>query len=334
MTNPLTWARHIAAQLIREKPHDLLAHVKQGGAVGVDVDVESPEQRLARLCEECITGCVAAAELELHHWQRQEHTPTAAKVLLAALLARRGRLDDALTVLPRKRQLRTDDDQLAAQTLITVLVAADLKDAAAHMLRQLHDDLGHKESVADWLRLMQMPGTSGLPRLSCATVDHLAAELLCQPELIPSLVHAQRLDPDAGTVAMLREAIARVALHDFDEGTKLMICQAMAQLSRLAGEDEDACRWARHGLKVNPYSASLAMELSCASNDKTSQSDTAEVLERACKAHPEYPDLHRALILCEHKHGNTESARLQLAQWLDRQPGHPIAVKLAEELAA
>ena len=186
MTNPLTWARHVAARLVREKQHDALpADVEQSCAVGVDA--ESPKQRLARLCEECITGCVAAAELELHDWQRQEQTPTAARVLLAALLTRRGRLDDAITVLPRTDYLRTDDDQLAAQTLITVLAAADLKDAAAHMLRQLHDDLGHKESVADWLRLMQMPGTSELPRLSCATVDHLAAELLYQPELIPSL---------------------------------------------------------------------------------------------------------------------------------------------------
>ena len=332
MTNPLDWARNVAARMIRAKQHDPPADARRGCAVGVDV--ESPEQRLERLCQECITGRVAAAELELHDWQREDQTPTAARVLLAALLARRGRLDDAIAVLPRTNHLRTDDDQLAAQTLITVLAAADLKDAAAHMLRQLHDDLGHKESVADWLRLMQMPGTSELPRLSCATVDHLAAELLYQPELIPSLVHAQKLDPDAEVVPMLRQAVARVALHNFDDATKLMICQAMAQLSRLAGEDEDARRWARHGLKVNPYSASLAMELSHASDDKASQSDTADVLERACKAHPEYPDLHRELILCKHKQGNTESARLQLTRWLDRQPGHPIAVKLAEELAA
>jgi len=332
MTDPLTWARRIAARLIRPKQHDPVADANHLCAVAVDI--ESPEQRLERLCEECITGCVAAAELELHDWQRQEHTPTAARVLLAALLARRGELDDAITVLPRANQLRTDEDQLAAQTLIAVLAAADLKDAAAHILRQLHDDLGHKESVVDWLRLMQMPGTSQLPPLSCATVDHLAAELLYQPELIPSLVHAQRLDPDAEAVAMLYQAVARLALHDFDEAGKLMICQAMAQLSRLVGEKEDARRWARHGLKVNPYSASLAMELSDASDDKALQPDAAEVLKLACRAHPEYPDLHRALILCEHRQGNTQSARVQLARWLERQPDHPIAVKLAEELAA
>ena len=258
----------------------------------------------------------------------------AARVLLAALLARRGRLDDAMAVLPRPRNLATADDALAAQMLVTLLVAADLKETAARVLRQLHDDLGHKTSVVEWLGLMQMPGTSELPTLSCATVDHLAAELLCQLDAIPSLVHAQLIDPDASTAAMLRQAVSRVALHVFDDRTKLMICKAMAQLSRLAGDDQDARRWARHGLQVDPYSASLALELSQAKHESDWDADTAEALQRASKAHPTYPDLRRALIVCEHEQGNTHTAKLQLKQWLDREPNHPIATKLAEELAA
>ena len=332
MANALTWVRNVAARLIRAETSGQTPDVEPGAAA--NGDGESAVQRLARLCRECTTGRVAGAELELHEWRRHERAPTAARVLLAALLARRGQLDDALATLPRPRNLATTDDALAAQTLVAVLVAADLKETAARVLRQLHDDLGHKASVVDWLRLMQMPGTSQLPTLSCATVDHLAAELLCQPEVIPSLVHAQRVSPNASATAMLRQAVSRVALHVIDEGGKLMICKAMAQLSHLAGDHQDACRWARHGLQVNPYSASLALELSRVKDGSDWDADTAEALQRASKAHPGYPDLRRALIVCEHDQGNTHAARLQLRQWLDREPNHPIATKLAEELAA
>ena len=102
----------------------------------------------------------------------------------------------------------------------------------------------------------------------------------------------------------------------------------------MAEDRDDARRWARHGLQANPHSAPLALALSQVSKDPASDAHAAEALQRACSAHPDYPDLRRALILCEHEQGNAHTARLQLKQWLERQPGHPIATKLAEELAA
>ena len=332
MRTLINWFRDWAARLTRRESQAHSVDVEPDHA-GADVG-EAVEDRLRRLCRQCVTGQVAAAELELYDWQRHEQCPTAGRVLLAALLARRDRCEDALAVLPRPGQLETDNDALAAETLVSLLVGAGLNDTAARVVRQIHDDLGQKADVVEWLRLMQMPGSDELPPLSEATVDHLAAELLCRPEVIASLVRAQQIEPDAAAVALLRQALGRMALHVFDQERKLMICQAMSTLSQLAEDRDDARRWARHGLQFNPYSAPLALTLSQVSEDPASEADAAEALQRACAAHPDYPDLRRALILCEHEQGNTHAARLQLTQWLERQPGHPMATKLAEELAA
>ena len=326
-----TWLRDVAAKLTRRQPRACGA---AGESAGAPVSGEPDADRLRRLCGQCVTGQVAAAELELYAWQRNERCPTAARVLLAALLARRGRSADALTVLPRAGRLETADDALAAETLITLLVDADLEDTASRLLHQLHADLGRDAAVADWLRLTRMPGAAQLTALCEATVDHLAAELLCRPQVIPSLVVAQRIEPDATSIALLREAIGRMALHVFDQDRKLMICQAMSTLSQLAGDASDALRWARHGLQLNPYSAALALALAEIANDPATVADAGVALQRACAAHPDYPDVRRALILSEHQQGNTQAARLELEQWLEREPGHALATRLAEELAA
>ena len=297
-------------------------------------EAEPGAQRLQRLCQQCLSGDVAAAELELYAWQRQTECPPAARVLLAALLARRGRTADAVAVLPRARRLEADADALAAKTLVALLVDADLAETAKQVLRQIHDDLGHDPTVTRWLRLMRMPGAEELPRLSDATIDLLAAELLCRPQLIPSLVKAQELEPDADAVTLLRQAISRMALHVFDDDRKLMICQAMSALSQLANDLDDARRWARHGLRLDPHSVPLALTLAQVSDDPTRDADAAAALQRACTAHPDYPDVRRAWIHCEHQQGNIHVARLQLEQWLQRQPGHPVATQLAQELAA
>lgn len=295
---------------------------------------EPVRERLGRLCRLVVSGGIAGAELELYDWQQHEQCPAAARVLLAALFARRAQLDEAVAVLLRPGRFNSDDDALAGQTLVALLVSAEQHEAAADRLRQMYDDLGQKPAVNDWLRLMRMPGSDKLPTICEASVDQLAAELLCRPQVITSLVKAQQIEPDADTIMLLSQAISRMALYVVDEKNKLMICQAMSSLSRLAIATDDSRRWARHGLQLDPQSAPLALSLAQVSDDPRTHAHVAAALQRASAAHPDYPDVRRAMILCEYQHGDTHIAKAHLQQWLERQPGHPVATRVAEELAA
>lgn len=295
---------------------------------------ESDAHRIARLCTWCIEGQLAAAELELHSWQRQGDCPPAARVLLASSFANRGEIEKAIVVLPRPAIIRNEADALAATTLISLLVCAGLTDTARIVLRQLHQESGHRATVADWIDTMRMPGTSALPPTADATADLLAAELIRSTHVIPSLIAAQKVDPDAGAVHLLRRAILRVSHDVADESDELMVCQAMADLALLSSDEDDARRWAHRGLRINSYAASLAMVLSRVADDLAVGPPATQVLEAVIAEHPTYPDVRAALIRREHAEGHVERARMRLSEWLEQQPAHPIAAQLSKELAA
>lgn len=296
---------------------------------------EPADERLARLARQCLQGERAAAELELHEWRRQEECPPAARVLLASLLAQRGRLDDARAALLPADRARGEQDAQAMQLLIAILAATDLTDAAARMAVQLHHAYGQEPAIAAWIQVLQAPSVSDLPLLPDAQVEQLAAELVARPGVIPSLVVAQSLQPAASDIALLRHAITRMAREIQDDPQQMLtICQAQAELAMLASDTSDARRWAHRGLRINAYAAPLALVLSQIEDDPTIGPSATEVLAEAVAAHPTYPDLRAALIQREHAQGRPEAARLHLADWLATQPDHPLARKLQQELAA
>jgi tetratricopeptide (TPR) repeat protein len=294
---------------------------------------ESIQKRLERNCHYCVNDQVAAAELDLYEWQRHDACPVAARVLLAALFAKRGLLDDALAVLPRPNKLHDDDDIAAAQLRVSLLVSCELNSAASRVLNMLHHDVGHLHHVQDWIQFMQMPGSSNLGE-SQANVDQLAEQLYEQPQVIASLVAAQRIEADTEQVDLLRQALSRLWRHVDGDQLRIIIIKAQAQLAIIADDQDDARRWAQRGLEINPYNAELAMVLAKVADDPAMSAPTVVVLDRVSSAHPTYSDVKRALIELEHTQGQTVQAQSRLAQWLRNEPDNPIAADLAGRIAA
>lgn len=294
------------------------------------------QARLERLAQWCRDGRLAGAELELHQWQRQADCPAAARVMLAALLARRGRLDDALAVLePVKRLPPEEADPCELQMLVSLLIACDYPDAASRLGRRLFDAHGNRPEVVRWLHAMSVPGAQDLPATAEATIEHLAAELVAQPELAASLVAAFKHEPQPQAVELLRSALARtIAGFEGDARRQVMLCQALAELALVAGDQDDARRWAHRGLKLDPYAAPLALVLAQVSDDEAVGPSARQVLRGACERFPHYPDLRAALIRRAQADGASTEARRQLEQWLKEEPASPVAQQLARELAA
>ncbi len=297
---------------------------------------ETPVARLTRLAQWCLEGRRADAELELHGWRRDADCPTAARVLLASSLAQRGALEQARAILVRPAHLLETDDALLAQTLIAVLVRADLTDAARRVLEQLHTELGHREDVAAWIELLQMPGASRLPAIADSRADQLAVQLIAQPQLIGTLVAAQRLAPDRDAVLLLRQALGRAEpdLAQLGEDTAYETCVALAQLALLEHDHDDARRWAHRGIKLNRLSAELALVLGQVRDDEVLGPPATAVLAAVSSAFPHYPDVKAALIRREYVEGQVQQANLRLRDWLRTEPQNPIAAQLAQELAA
>jgi hypothetical protein len=219
--------------------------------------------------------------------------------------------------------------------LIANLVAADLPEAARRLLARLYHAHGDDPGVALWIQMNELPGASEMPSLPDARIERLAGELVAQPQVIPSLVAAQRIAPVAADLAMLRSALGLAARElSADPPQAIAVCQAMAELALLADDKDDARRWAHRGLKINPFSAPLALVLSRVADDPALGPPATSVLREAVSAHPQYADLRAALIQREKTDGRAEAARLHLADWLRQDPEHPVARKLQSELAA
>jgi lipopolysaccharide biosynthesis regulator YciM len=133
---------------------------------------------------------------------------------------------------------------------------------------------------------------------------------------------------------MLRDSLARIARDVFDDEQTMMLCTAQAQLAMLAGDADDARRWAHRGLRMNPYAATLSLVLADLSDDEALGPPAADVLRRVNEKHPTYPDVRRALIKREMRDGQVATACMRLKEWLDAEPQSPVAEQLAREIAA
>lgn len=289
---------------------------------------------LKRIREQSRTGQVAGAELELFSVYRLAGCPGYVKVVLASLLARRGAHEDARNVL---RDVRAESvEQHSPQAIrlaISVLISMSDMDAAEELGRAYHRSFGRE--ATRWLRDMSVPGSQHLGAYANPPVEELARDLEREPKAIPTLVYAQHHKRDLPTIALLRQAIRRIApMFENDPVQMAMICRAMAELSMLAGDHVQARRWAHRGLEEDPYCAALALLIDRLRDDGRTTLPPRSVLVCVAAQHPDYPDVQAALIRRETAEGRLDDARERLQAWLEREPYSPHALELHKEIAA
>lgn len=296
---------------------------------------ESNKQKLQRLCADFIQGQRAGAELELHEWTRQENCPDQARVLLASSLVARGQTEHALNILHQQVDLASQQySQSLGRMLVAVLSQADLTESAQQVASQCFHQLGHQGQMAAWLEAVDAPGFGEHRSKPDAAIEELAMELTSQFRLIPSLVAAQKVDPDLQDIALLRDAMRRMAPHADDQRQTLTLSLALAELSLLLEDHDEARRWAYRGLRIDPLSARLALILAQVQGDKAMGRTACEVLDEVADAYPQYPDVQAAAIRTALDEGQQTQARLRLTTWLQREPDQPLAAQFAKELAA
>lgn len=304
------------------------------------LSADAAADRLDRLAELSVRGGLAAAELELHAWRRERGCPAEARVMLAALLARRGEAEAARAVLVESlpRELETaEPEQL--QLLISLYLAAGFTDAAERFGEVLGREAARAPAVRDWLAALELGGGVVEPgakpqAILGAEVEHLAMQLRGSIGLVPTLVFAQKQEPHRASIALLRAALAAVepALHF--QRDHLMVCLALGELAILDEDYQEARRWAQRGLVLDPFNASLAMVLNQASVDPAETPVVVKALDDVLAKFPNYADVQAALIRREVTSGQRASAARRLNEWLEREPGSRLAQALQRELAA
>lgn len=251
-------------------------------------------ETLEQLQHMAVEGRRAEAELELHAWCRRGG-PVAARVMLAALLARREDFAGAMEILgdPQRTQPQTMDAE-QAKLAVAVLTSASLDDDARRLSAWLYHLHGDDPAVAQWIQLMDVPSLTALPAVPDATVERLADELTAQPDAVPSLVYAMKHAPRTRPISMLRAAIARMTAEFHGQPEMPRLTQALAELAHLVGDDEDARRWAHKGLRLEPYNATLALLLGKLEDDEAVGPTAQQTLKRVALKFPGYPDVQAA----------------------------------------
>ncbi len=252
---------------------------------------QTPRLKLLRLMLFGLTGRREEARLELAQWSRQDPCPIAARALLALMEMDEGRLDAARLSIKRNLDRHLDHESLTLLVLIDL--AEDLPDATQQAASQLGLWFAHRRPVQPLLASLSLRKPSRQASAPIEMVSQLAGELLRDPELIPTLVVAQRCRPNPARIDLLRRALARAV---GDLGDPAPAYEALAELSQLAGDEQMARHWAVRGLKHHPYSATLALLLD--RFDCPEQGDDAQVikaLRHVLKRH-DYPDVREALM--------------------------------------
>lgn len=295
-----------------------LAHAPTAGAPARNpAEPGGPDHaRLERLARDCLRGRLAWAELELHDWLHHPDCPHEARLLAAALAARRGDRTAALDILHLQRRRPHDEPPELMQLEISLLLGADPVRPAAAAASRLYHRHGSDPAIARWIMALDVPGLGALDLIPDAAVEHLAAELLHRPELIPSLVAAQNLAPDPAALPLLRGAIERIIREfDGDERRGLELCRALAELALVARDHHDARRWALRGLALDPDCHELALVLAEARSRDGRGADLPEHAEadsavyRAANRFPDYPDVQLAAIRIDQLAGREQAAR-------------------------
>lgn len=299
--------------------------------------VPSPLSRLLLQLVRCQTGQRALAHLELAEWARQEDCPPGARVLLAWL-----HLDDGDRAASRsvlRAAMRHRPDAAVCQ----LLALLDLIEQLPHSTRRATEWLTHafrregvNEAFASSLDLTG--GAAPTAHAPTEVVDQVAVELLQRPRVIRTLCAAQLLKANPARVELLRRALARI-VDDLPE--PLDALTGLTGLAALAGDGDEARRWARRALKVDPYNARVAMlaaeldlEATAGGAHRGESPDAADLLRAAIRRQPTWPDLRVALIRLYQRTGRTSLAIEQARQWASQHPHQPAAQRILMELAA
>ena len=199
------------------------------------------------------------AHLDLHRWSAKAAAPLDARLLLALIELQLGDVDRSIEAL--QRNLRHLEDPRTLEALILVHLLNDRPDQAEAWAQRLRcrRHLGDAAPEADpMLRSLGMPGLPYEAEPTVEDVANLAMELICFEPAIDVLVAAQHSQLHLPTVRLLAPAIAQ-ALPDLNDASAGMY--ALARLSLLQGQRQEARRWAERGLAQNPMSAPLAIML-------------------------------------------------------------------------
>ncbi|MEM6334575.1 MAG: hypothetical protein AAF823_14680 [Planctomycetota bacterium] len=298
-------------------------------------------RRLEHLADLCARGLVASAELELHTWRREPDCPPAATTLLAALLAQRGRDDDARRLLHALHEL--PDDQLDPQQgvlLIAVLLDAGHEDAADRLAERLAARHADDPAAAEAMRMLGYDALTHEPT-DRAVVD-LVQACIEQPAILSAIVAGLLAQPahpaDQQTHLATRTAAQVAAPHIHQQlqkpADRAALCLAMARLAAHQNEIHAAGQWAQLGLADQPAHPRLALVLADLDDDPALGPPARQHLAHALRRHPHYPDLRVAYIRRCRRDGREASAKRRLAAWLRRDPRSPIAIELQQEVAA
>lgn len=157
--------------------------------------------------------------------------------------------------------MRHLEDPRTLEALILVHLLNDRPDQAEAWAQRLRcrRHLGDAAPEADpMLRSLGMPGLPDEAEPTEEDVANLAMELICFEPAIDVLVAAQHSQLHLPTVQLLAPAIAQ-ALPDLNDVSAGM--HALAKLSLLQDQRQEARQWAERGLAQNPMSAPLAIML-------------------------------------------------------------------------
>jgi len=291
-------------------------------------------RRLEHLADLCAKGLVASAELELHTWRREKGCPAAATALLAALLAQRGRPEDACRLLNDLHEAPDERlDAHQAALLVAMLVERGQADAARRLAERLTAAHVHDPAVRGYLAALGFVDLAA--GVSNDEAGRLAEAAVGRPELLNALVTASL--QGAGE-ASERAALWRAGRMAFDQlskpGDRAAVCVAMARLAESEGRAEDVRRWAHVGLRESPYEARLAVLLVGVDDDPAVGPPARQMIARVLRRYPHYPDLRAAYIRRCQRDGRPSSARRRLAAWLRRDPRSPLAIELQQEVHA
>ncbi len=237
------------------------------------------------------------AEFELQAWcdDATAHAPAKARVALASLLARRGEMLRARVALGEPQRRDTYDMDADEAVMATGLLLATGQEGQARRLAAwLHHLHGHDPAVARFVAMLDLPGLRHLPQTNNVHATRLADELRSCPDIVPSLVFAQKITPNTRTLSTLRSAVKQI-VYPFEATAYFSpLLESLAQMAELVGDEDDARRWAHRGLQADPYNAGLALLLGRVEDDEAVGPPAAQVLKRVSMKFPDYPDLQRA----------------------------------------
>lgn len=253
-------AERIAGQSIRvAKNHPLLAErIARLRAARGDFETaltiiescrgEHASLRLLRAVCLLQAGRSHEAHADLLHWSRKAAAPLQARLILALLEWKAGHHDDAALAL--QRNLRQIEDPATLAALMLMTEAEDRSQMSRHWAQRLRAaSAGQAQpSIFDVVLLAAGHGQSRPQVVATAeAIAALATELLANEPVIPALVEAQRLAPDAETCRLLAGAIAS-GLDEMESQGAAMF--ALADLHDLLDEAEIAAAWRSRGRSV------------------------------------------------------------------------------------